>query len=107
VANSYDPKSGTGAIGVEFAGTAVTSGATFDINQQPIRDARSRNLVTFNDDLQWQEQFWRGCFTLTIDSKNMVATYYGMRNVSEYYFLWYTSPERSVNAYILVKALRT
>ncbi|KAL0946851.1 hypothetical protein HGRIS_013018 [Hohenbuehelia grisea] len=80
---TYNPTTGEGAIGVEFAGTAVTSGSSFGSGITPAAaDNSSRVLVDINTDLQWSEGSFRGFFTLTIDSKTLNATYYGMRNIS-------------------------
>ncbi|KAL0071528.1 hypothetical protein AAF712_001385 [Marasmius tenuissimus] len=81
----YDPVTGEGAIGVEFAGTAVTSGSSFPSVRQPQdADAISRVFVDTdtNLNLQWSEGFYRGFFTLTIDPHSLNATYYAMRNIS-------------------------
>ncbi|KAI0748331.1 PhoD-like phosphatase-domain-containing protein [Daedaleopsis nitida] len=59
---TYDPVTGNGAIGVEFAGTA--------------------RYVGVNTDLQWSEGSYRGFFTLTLDPHQAKATYYAMRNIS-------------------------
>ncbi|KAJ7285916.1 PhoD-like phosphatase-domain-containing protein [Mycena rebaudengoi] len=80
---TYDPITGKGAIGVEFAGTAVTSESFFGTNIPPAAaDAISRTLVATNTDLQWSEASFKGFFTLTINSKMVNATYYAMRNIS-------------------------
>ncbi|KAF9567511.1 hypothetical protein CPC08DRAFT_626796 [Agrocybe pediades] len=80
---TYNPATGEGAIGVEFAGTAVTSGSAFGSGISPANaDVISRTLVDVNADLQWSEGSYRGFFTLSIDSKHLNATYYAMRNVS-------------------------
>ncbi|KDR81547.1 hypothetical protein GALMADRAFT_239562 [Galerina marginata CBS 339.88] len=80
---NYNPVTGAGAIGVEFAGTAVTSGSSFGSGITPEKaDVISQSLVSVNPDLQWSEGSYRGFFTLTIDSEHLNATYYGMRNVS-------------------------
>ncbi|TFY83234.1 hypothetical protein EWM64_g767 [Hericium alpestre] len=80
---SYDPVTGHGAIGVEFAGTAVTSGSAFGTNIQPAAaDAMSGVLVKANDELQWSEGSYRGFFTLTINSDTLTATYYAMNNIN-------------------------
>ncbi|KAJ8521657.1 hypothetical protein ONZ45_g1680 [Pleurotus djamor] len=80
---TYDPVSGNGAIGVEFAGTAVTSGSSFGSGIAPATaDTRSRSLVQANTDLQWSEGSFRGFFTLTISPTSLNATYFGMRNIS-------------------------
>uniref|UniRef100_A0A8H8CP52 Alkaline phosphatase D n=1 Tax=Psilocybe cubensis TaxID=181762 RepID=A0A8H8CP52_PSICU len=80
---TYNPTTGAGAIGVEFAGTAVTSGSAFGSGITPEKaDVISRTLVDVNADLQWSEGSYRGFFTLSIDSDHLNATYYAMRNVS-------------------------
>ncbi|KAJ7470691.1 PhoD-like phosphatase-domain-containing protein [Mycena latifolia] len=80
---TYNPITGQGAIGVEFAGTAVTSGSAFGTNVSPAAaNAISTVLVATNTDLQWSEGSFRGFFTLTIDSKAVNATYYAMRNIT-------------------------
>ncbi|KAI0664599.1 PhoD-like phosphatase-domain-containing protein [Cubamyces menziesii] len=80
---TYDPLTGEGAIGVEFAGTAVSSTSTFGAGILPdAADKISRNYVRDNVDLQWSEGSYRGFFTLTLNTSTAVATYYAMRNVS-------------------------
>ncbi|KAJ3492307.1 hypothetical protein NLI96_g25 [Meripilus lineatus] len=81
---SYDPVSGRGAIGVEFAGTAVTSGSPFGsaAASPTLADTRSQLYVSVNADLQWSEGYYRGFFTLKLDPNNAFASYYAMRNTS-------------------------
>ncbi|KAF8868870.1 PhoD-like phosphatase-domain-containing protein [Infundibulicybe gibba] len=81
---NYNPQTGVGALGVEFAGTAVTSGSNFGTGITPAAaDVISRQLVgPVNVDLQWSEGSFRGFFTLTIDPDTLNATYYGMNNIS-------------------------
>lgn len=59
--HDYDPMTGEGAIGVEFAGSAVSSPSPYGQN---ISLAMSRNasewLVMHNRELQWQEVYYRG-----------------------------------------------
>ena len=84
---SYDPITGKGAIGVEFAGTAVTSTSSFGSGITPARaDVISAGYVAAkgNEDLQWSEGSYRGFFTLTVTPTMANATYYAMSNVSEY-----------------------
>ncbi|KAK7043606.1 hypothetical protein VNI00_008217 [Paramarasmius palmivorus] len=81
---TYDPVSGEGAIGVEFAGTAVTSSG-FGTSLTPANsDALSRILVATesNLNLQWSEGHYRGFFTLEVKAETVNATYYAMRNTS-------------------------
>ncbi|KAI0831518.1 PhoD-like phosphatase-domain-containing protein [Trametes gibbosa] len=80
---TYNPATGKGAIGVEFAGTAVTSSSAFGAGiLPPAADALSQQYVRVNEDLQWSEGSYRGFFTLALDTKTATATYYAMRNIS-------------------------
>ncbi|KAJ6502621.1 PhoD-like phosphatase-domain-containing protein [Mycena sanguinolenta] len=80
---TYNPLTGEGAIGVEFAGTAVTSPSSFGTNAPPAAtDPISALFVAENPDLQWSEGSFRGFFTLTIDSKEVNATYYAMSDIT-------------------------
>ncbi|RDX56550.1 hypothetical protein OH76DRAFT_1426103 [Lentinus brumalis] len=80
---TYDSVTGNGAIGVEFAGTAVTSGSPFGSNVSPTNaDKQSQVLVGVNPDLQWSEGSYRGFFTLTLNTTHANATYFAMRNIS-------------------------
>lgn len=75
----YNDKTGAGSIGVEFAGTAVTSPSSFGQN---ITIAESRNvseaLVKGNRELQWSEGYYRGYFELHVARKDLTARYYGV-----------------------------
>ncbi|KAG6919791.1 hypothetical protein DXG01_000291 [Tephrocybe rancida] len=80
---SYDALTGNGAIGVEFGGTAVTSTSSFGSGITPANaDITSKVYVAANPELQWSEGSYRGFFTLTVDSKTLNATFYGMKNTS-------------------------
>jgi len=80
---TYNPITGEGAIGVEFAGTAVTSPSAFGTNAPPAAtDPISALFVASNPDLQWSEGSFRGFFTLTIDPKTVTAKYYAMNDIS-------------------------
>jgi alkaline phosphatase D len=72
---SYNPTTGEGAVGVEFAGTAVTSSG----QAGPILAARekARAQVEANQVLQWQEGYYRGYFILTVGRKAVTAQYFG------------------------------
>lgn len=72
---NYDSATGAGAVGVEFAGTAVTSsgfGGT-------IRSANNQSslLVRDNEELQWNEGYYRGYFELQVGYDAVNASYYG------------------------------
>ncbi|KAJ3906538.1 PhoD-like phosphatase-domain-containing protein [Lentinula edodes] len=80
---TYDPLTGQGAIGVEFAGTAVTSGSSFGTDISPAAaDVKSQQYVAANLDLQWSEGSYRGFFTLVIGPEVLNATYYAMKNIT-------------------------
>ncbi len=53
---SYDPVTGAGSIGVEFASTAVSSSSPFGSNTNIANgQKRSQFLIETNEELQWQE----------------------------------------------------
>ncbi|KZV69015.1 hypothetical protein PENSPDRAFT_727418 [Peniophora sp. CONT] len=98
---TYDPATGEGALGVEFAGTAVTSTSAFGAGIAPTAaDKISTALVAApgNEQLQWSEGSYRGFFTLTINPDTLTATYYAMRNVSNANLDSFASAEFVVNA---------
>lgn len=72
----YDKTSGRGAIGVEFGGTAVSStGQKGPI--EPVAGDSARSLVRHNDELAWQEGYYRGYFLLTVTPSTARALYFG------------------------------
>ncbi|CAD0089661.1 unnamed protein product [Aureobasidium vineae] len=76
----YNSATGEDAVGVEFAGTAVTSsgfGGT-------IRSANNQSsiLVRDNAELQWNEGYYRGYFELQVGYDAVHASYYGMPTVA-------------------------
>ncbi len=57
----YDPQTGEGSIGVEFAGTAVSSPSPAGQNISLAASALgSQVLVNDNRELQWSEVYYRG-----------------------------------------------
>ena len=81
----YNSQSGNGAIGVEFAGTAVTSPTSFPGNSAQEADFISSELIGINPDLQWSEGFYRGFFTLEVSPSEVKAQYFAMNDLSESY----------------------
>ncbi len=75
----YDPATGEGSIGVEFAGTAVSSPSP---SGQNITIAAANNgsqwLVNANRELQWSELYYRGYFELSLDYDMAEAVYFGV-----------------------------
>ena len=78
----YDPHTGDGAIGVEFAGSAVSSPSP---GGQNISLAASRigsqALVADNRELQWSELYYRGYFELHITKESVNANYFGLPTI--------------------------
>ncbi|XP_006457006.1 hypothetical protein AGABI2DRAFT_154430 [Agaricus bisporus var. bisporus H97] len=70
-------------VGVEFAGTGVTStsGSFVPGTVQSAANV-SAGFVGENIDLQWSEGFFRGFFSLDVTPEHLSATYYSMRNVT-------------------------
>lgn len=79
----YDQASGAGAIGVEFAGSAVSSPCPYGANRS-IEDLQpaSQALVAANRELQWSELFYRGYYELTLTSDAAVAEYFGLPDLA-------------------------
>ncbi|KAK9435616.1 Alkaline phosphatase D-related protein [Metarhizium brunneum] len=77
----YDKATGNGAIGVELAGTAVSSSGQ-DGPIEPIAGDSARSLVKRNEELGWQEGYYRGYFELTITPDKAAAQYYGCPTVA-------------------------
>ena len=73
---------GNGSIGVEFAGTAVSSPSPYGQN---ISLAKANNassyLVQYNRELQWSELYYRGYFELHISQESVKAKYFGMPTI--------------------------
>ncbi|EKM77137.1 hypothetical protein AGABI1DRAFT_43799, partial [Agaricus bisporus var. burnettii JB137-S8] len=80
---TYNQFTGKGAVGVEFAGTGVTStsGSFVPGTVQSAANV-SAGFVGENIDLQWSEGFFRGFFSLDVTPEHLSATYYSMRNVT-------------------------
>jgi alkaline phosphatase D len=104
--NSYDPTTGRGATGVEFAVTGVTSTTGLFSGDFDHATNVSTTLVTDNTDLQWSEGFYRGFLMLEVSPKSLNATYYSMRNVSEYLQESFLYRELLICAQLLFKAFR-
>ncbi|KEF56307.1 alkaline phosphatase [Exophiala aquamarina CBS 119918] len=75
----YNASTGEGSVGVEFAGSAVSSPSPAGQN---ISIAASVNasaaLVLSNPELQWQEFYYRGYFELHISHDKVDAKYFGL-----------------------------
>ncbi|KAF2870418.1 putative alkaline phosphatase [Massariosphaeria phaeospora] len=77
----YDRVTGAGAIGVEFAGTAVSSSG-YGGNDSVGAERKAKGLVADNAELQWSEGFYRGYYELWVSGEEMRAEYYGCPTVA-------------------------
>jgi alkaline phosphatase D len=75
----YNPATGKGSMGVEFAGSAVSSPspAGQNITLDAARLA-SQVYTAANAELQWQDSYYRGYYELTISQKRVDAAYFGI-----------------------------
>ncbi|KAK3059839.1 hypothetical protein LTS18_009942 [Coniosporium uncinatum] len=78
--HDYDPATGAGSVGVEFAGTAVSSSG-FGGTIMSARD-QAGSLVEDNSELQWNEGYYRGYFELQISYDSVQASYFGCPSVA-------------------------
>ena len=78
----YDPATGAGSLGVEFAGTAVSSPSPAGQNVSIAKSVGiSTALVASNQELQWSEAYYRGYFELYISHAQVQAQYFGMPTI--------------------------
>lgn len=79
---NYDPASGKGAIGAEFAVTAISSPSPYGQNVT-IQKANNIStwLTTNNPELQWQEAYYRGYLELHISHDKVDCNYFGMPTI--------------------------
>ncbi|KAF2966574.1 hypothetical protein GQX73_g7033 [Xylaria multiplex] len=75
----YDPSTGEGSIGVEFAGTAVSSPSPAGQNVTlETAQLGSALFIANNAELQWQDFYYRGYFELSISHDKVDAAYFGV-----------------------------
>jgi len=107
----YNPATGKGALGVEFAGTAVSSPSPFGANysydiHKNITDYYVetnnellfdpvRGVLTYN---RWAEGHYRGYYELHLTYQNATAYYYGYPNLTSYNTEEYLSAVFTVQA---------
>ena len=78
----YDPKTGKGAIGVEFGGTAVSSPGMDGSKKELIETAEQ--YVDANDGLQWSEFYYRGYMEVRVKTDRVDTEYFGIPDVMEH-----------------------
>ncbi|OJJ89210.1 alkaline phosphatase D family protein [Aspergillus glaucus CBS 516.65] len=76
---SYDSTTGKGAVGVEFAGTAVSSedfGGTISSAEAEAATYKK------NEEMRWTEGYYRGCYELHVTQNEVQAEYFGCPTVA-------------------------
>ncbi|QIW96740.1 hypothetical protein AMS68_002258 [Peltaster fructicola] len=78
----YDSKTGEGAVGAEFAVTAVSSPSAFG-KAISINAANNISdwLTAHNPELQWQEAYYRGYYELQLTPELARVEYFGMPTI--------------------------
>ncbi|GKT48207.1 alkaline phosphatase D [Colletotrichum spaethianum] len=77
--HEYDQNTGSGSVGVEFAGSAVSSPCPAGQNISLANaNAGSAWLTGANRELQWQDLFYRGYYELSIDYDAVNASFFGI-----------------------------
>ncbi|KAJ3039699.1 hypothetical protein HDV00_011931 [Rhizophlyctis rosea] len=79
--DKYDPKTGKGAYGAEFVGTAVSSPSPYGSVNATVRAAGEKILVGTNRALKWAELTKRGYYVLTVGDKAVKADYFGLADL--------------------------
>lgn len=78
----YNSSTGEGSIGVEFAGSAVSSPCPYGAN---ISLATANNyssiIQSANEELQWQDLYYRGYFELHFTHDEVQANFFGLPTV--------------------------
>ncbi|KAL8814739.1 MAG: hypothetical protein Q9223_006057 [Gallowayella weberi] len=76
----YDKVTGAGGLGVEFAGTAVSStGAKGTLTTT---DASARKRIDQSSVLQWQDGYYRGYFVMSVRKDKIVTQFFGSPSVA-------------------------
>ncbi|KAK0741792.1 PhoD-like phosphatase-domain-containing protein [Apiosordaria backusii] len=80
----YDEKTGAGAVGVELAGSAVSSSSPLTgIVPRWITDPISKLLINKNPELQWQDLYYRGYFEMDIGYDAIEAQFFGIPDLKK------------------------
>jgi alkaline phosphatase D len=79
----YNKSSGAGSIGVEFAGSAVTSPCPYGENiTLATANQYSKIIESANRELQWQDLYYRGYYELHLNRESMQANYFGLPSIA-------------------------
>jgi alkaline phosphatase D len=78
----YDASTGAGSIGVEFAGSAVSSPCPAGANiSLAAANLGSQWVIGANKELQWSDLYYRGYFELHISHDDVLAKFFGLPTV--------------------------
>ncbi|KAH8832807.1 PhoD-like phosphatase-domain-containing protein [Flagelloscypha sp. PMI_526] len=78
----YDSNTGEGAVGVEFAVTAVSSSSHIGEDVTPEEgNILLRVFIAGSEDLQWSELTYRGFYSFTVDANYLNTTFYALRDI--------------------------
>ncbi|KAL8772471.1 MAG: hypothetical protein Q9209_002423 [Squamulea sp. 1 TL-2023] len=76
----YDKATGSGGVGVEFAGTAVSStGARGNLSTT---DALARARINESTVMQWQDGYYRGYFLMSVGKDSIETQFFGSPSVA-------------------------
>ncbi|KAL2837106.1 PhoD-like phosphatase-domain-containing protein [Aspergillus pseudoustus] len=77
----YDNVTGIGAVGVEFAGTAMSSGG-FMGSTIAAAEAKANTFGAINPELKWVEGYYRGYYELHLRHDKAEARFFGLPTVA-------------------------
>ncbi|RDW82353.1 metallo-dependent phosphatase-4 [Coleophoma cylindrospora] len=79
----YDPVTGSGSIGVEFAGSAISSPCPYGQNIS-LHNANNYSslLVAANRELQWQDLYYRGYYEISVGYDAVHAKFFGTPTIA-------------------------
>lgn len=81
--HEYDPATGAGSVGVEFAGSAVSSPCPAGQNiSLSVANFASAWLTGANRELQWQDLYYRGYYELSIGYDALNASFFGLPSLT-------------------------
>lgn len=79
---AYNASTGAGSIGVEFAGSAVSSPSPVGQNVTlAVANNYSLSLQTLNSELHWQDLYYRGYYELHFTRDKVDAKYFGLPTI--------------------------
>ncbi|KAF2827935.1 hypothetical protein CC86DRAFT_288876 [Ophiobolus disseminans] len=80
----YDSASGNGSIGVEFAGTAISSPCPWGENITLFNANNYSNIIqTANPELHWQDMYYRGYYELHFTRDKVEANFFGLPTIRQ------------------------